>query len=179
MNPKTFELLFRSAKTEDILTIMAIIEDARCQIALTGSDQWQDGYPNAQSIQEDIERGMGVVLATPTDDVVAYAAMCYEGEEAYRHLEGEWLTLNSKNYVVVHRLAVAQAWQKEGVGGKILETIARNARNRGCTSFRIDTHRKNQAMLHLLQKMGFIVCGKVYYGSGERIALEKLLSQAE
>ena len=40
---------------EDIDTLMPIFEEARKTIASLGIDQWQNGYPSRQVIQEDVK----------------------------------------------------------------------------------------------------------------------------
>jgi RimJ/RimL family protein N-acetyltransferase len=44
------------------------------------------------------------------------------------------------------------------------------------TNIRIDTHRDNHIMQHVIQKHGFTYCGIIYLLSGdERLAYQKML----
>lgn len=54
-------LQYRPATPQDAGRILQIIRQAQAQMRALGSQQWQDGYPAAQDIELDIERGWGVV----------------------------------------------------------------------------------------------------------------------
>ena len=57
-----------------------------------------------------------------------------------------------------------------------MKHVEQLARQRGITSFRIDTNHDNDAMLHILDKQGFAYCGNVSYPPDKvRMAFEKLL----
>ena len=166
------DLIFRKATAEECPRIMEIIEEGRRRIALTGSDQWQDGYPDRATILSDISRGYGYVLSDGAE-IMAYGAVVFDGEPVYDQLLGEWLSTAS--YVTLHRLAVGDAYAGRGVGREFFLRTGYLARQMGYGSFRVDTHQKNRTMQNLLQGAGFIYCGLCYYGSGERRAYEKLL----
>ena len=103
---QTDSLLFRPALPDDLERICTIIRQAQAQMRLRGSRQWQNGYPAAAHITDDIDRGYGHVLCTHTGLVVAYGAVVFDGEPAYAEIDGTWL--DQAPYVVLHRLAVAQ-----------------------------------------------------------------------
>ena len=71
---QTDSLLFRPALPDDLERICTIIRQAQAQMRLRGSRQWQNGYPAAAHITDDIDRGYGHVLCTHTGLVVAYGA---------------------------------------------------------------------------------------------------------
>ncbi len=109
------------------------------------------------------------------DEVIAYGAAVFDGEAAYEALEGRWLT--GGPYVVLHRLAVADEAKRRGVAGAFMRRVETLARGRGVGAFRVDTNFDNRYMLHLIERQGFVYCGKVRYGSGERLAFEKRLER--
>lgn len=164
--------VFRRAEAGECDPILRIIEQGRRQIALTGSDQWQDGYPDRACILHDIESGAGHVLCTG-GQIAAYGAVSFDGEPAYDRIEGRWLS--DKPYVVLHRLAVADGMKHRGVAREFFLRVGALARLRGVGSFRVDTHEKNRYMLRLLESLGFTCCGLCRYGTGERRAYEKIL----
>lgn len=157
--------------------ILQIIAQAQRQMREAGSLQWQNGYPARQHIAADMRRGYGYVLQRPDaaapQAVIAYGAVIFDGEAAYRDIEGAWL--GEQAYVVLHRLAVADGEKCRGVATEFFHRTARLARRRGIGSFRVDTNFDNHRMLHILRREGFVYCGKVHYESGERLAFEKPL----
>jgi len=54
---------FRKAELSEIASIWEILQQAIQRRKEDGSQQWQDGYPNPEVIQKDIEKGEGFVLA--------------------------------------------------------------------------------------------------------------------
>ena len=99
--------------------------------------------------------------------------MVFDGEPAYGAIDGAWLT--GGDYVVLHRLAVADGEKGRGVAAEFMRRTEALARGRGVGSFRVDTNFDNLRMLRLLEKEGFRFCGTVRYAGGERLAFEKRL----
>lgn len=163
---------FRKATTEDSPAIWEIIQHAKDQMRLRGSQQWQDGYPNLESITADIANNYGYVLADEYG-IVAYGAIAYNNEPAYEALQGTWLS--NQAYVILHRLAVAGRAKKQGLAGLFMQNILSLARDKGIKSFKIDTNFDNDYMLRLLDKMGFVYCGEVEYRGAMRKAFELLI----
>lgn len=169
-------LIFRHAAPEDVERILQIIAQAQRQMREAGSRQWQNGYPAREHIEADLRHGYGYVLqhpgSTEPEAVIAYGAVVFDGEAAYEGLyEGSWL--GAGEYVVLHRLAVADGSKERGVAGEFFRRTERMARERGAASFRVDTNFDNRRMLRILPREGFSYCGKVRYESGERLAFEK------
>ena len=170
---QTDSLLFRPTLPDDLERICTIIRQAQAQMRLRGSRQWQNGYPAAAHIADDIDRGYGHVLCTHTGLVVAYGAVVFDGEPAYAEIDGTWL--DQAPYVVLHRLAVAQEVKGQGIATEFMRRTMTLARERGTGSFRIDTNFDNRCMLRLLAKFGFVRCGEIHYAGDPRIAFQKIL----
>ncbi|MDK2770974.1 MAG: GNAT family N-acetyltransferase, partial [Flavobacterium sp.] len=56
------DYIFRKAVIEDKNSIWNIIKQAILRRKADGSNQWQDGYPNLQTIENDIAKKIGFVL---------------------------------------------------------------------------------------------------------------------
>lgn len=167
-------MTIRPANTTDIETILTLIGQGRRRLRRCGVDQWQNGYPSREVIERDIRLGYGRILCEGSV-AAAYAAFVFDGEPAYDRIEeGAWLFGSS--YVVVHRLAVGDAFVRCGMATKLLRAAAAEARSRNMGAFRIDTHPDNHAMQALLAKEGFVYRGKVQY-EALRLAYEKPLSR--
>ena len=157
---------------EDVPAIMTLVEAAVRRLAAMGVDQWQDGYPNRGRIEQDVAEGIGYVIEE-ADRVVAYGAVIFTGEDAYRAIDGGWLT-EEENYVVVHRMCVAEEVVGHGFGRRFMEAAEQLSRGR-VQSFRVDTHADNRVMQSLLPRLGFTRCGIIYFESRHLIAFEKIL----
>ena len=165
-------IVCRKAVLADVERIEQIILQAKERMRLRGSRQWQDGYPAVGNIVDDIEKEYGYVLCHD-NNVIAYAAIIFDGEQAYNSIAGNWLS--DQRYVVVHRLAVADEMTQRGIAGLFLKKTEELSCRNNVFSFRIDTNFDNLYMLKILKKSGFTYCGEVLYESGVRMAFEKML----
>ena len=166
----------RKAEISDLDAICRIIGEAQAQMARLGIDQWQNGYPDSATITADIEGGVALVVES-AEGVIAYCAVIFGIEPTYARIDcGKWLTDSDSQYVVVHRLAVADCRKRQGIATKILQQVEHLARERGYESFRIDTHHDNLYMQSICSRLGFVRCGVIYVSDGTpRIAYEKVL----
>ncbi|HHY81416.1 MAG TPA: GNAT family N-acetyltransferase [Clostridiales bacterium] len=165
---------FRKSAISDLPGIMEIIRQAQAYMKGNGIDQWQDGYPDANTIVNDINKGCSYVLAD-NDTLAGTAAVFFDGEKTYNTIyEGEWLTAGS--YAAVHRVAVAGSYRNTGAAGYMMECIENLCLSKNVPSIRIDTHEDNLPMRKFLKKCNFQYCGIIYLEDGsKRLAFEKLL----
>lgn len=175
---------FRRTREGDIDSIMGILADGRASLAALGIDQWQGGYPHRGVIEADVARGDSYLVEGEEGRVVATAMVGFAGERDYDRIErGSWLTACTSAdpcYGVVHRVAVSSACRGRGAASFLLERAEGLARERGCSSVRVDTHPGNAPMRRLLEKRGYSECGVIYIAHAEeatpdRIAYEKLV----
>lgn len=166
--------MIRLATPNDIESLLEIVGDAQQSLKNRGIDQWQNGYPNRESILSDISKGIGFVVLRQ-DEIAAYAAIIINGEPEYQHLDGKWLS--EKDYVVIHRICVRKTYTRQGLATHLMHKAEETALSQNIHSFKIDTHKDNHYMIGLLEKEGFTYCGEIHYPHGERIAFEKLLLQ--
>lgn len=166
--------MIRKGNTNDIPAIMEIIADAQSLLAGRGVDQWQDGYPTADIIQQDIARAESYVIEIDRS-VAATAVISFAGEVTYNSIDGAWL--NDNSYVVVHRLAVRNSALRSGLARQMMLYAEELALQRGVNNIRVDTHNDNIAMQFLLNNLGFVFCGEITLLSGApRIAFQKVLN---
>ena len=161
----------RLAFPNEVNAVMKVIEDAKKTLAQSGSDQWQNGYPNVDIIIDDIISGQAYV-ALEEGEVIAYAAVTRSPESAYDAIyEGKWQG-GEPEYLVFHRIAVARDAQGQGVAQTFLEGLIEGF---DYLDFRSDTHDQNKVMQHIFEKLGFKQVGKVPV-DGERLAYQKVKS---
>jgi len=141
---------FRKAVPTDIDNIMLVIEEARAFIASFGIDQWQNGYPRREVVENDIENGIGYVLCD--NDIVAYAVLMFTEEPFYKEIDGCWLT-GANEYATMHRTAVCNRVRHSGIGTELMKHLEKLAVEAGKKSMRADTHRGNRAMNAFLKKL--------------------------
>ena len=162
-------MIIRKTSLADVDRAAEIYDNARKFMRKTGNLlQWNDGYPNADTVREDIKDGKSYVLE---DDglVIAVFYFAIEEDETYKKIyDGEWLTADP--YAVIHRIAVSDEARGKGAAGFIFEKCYEIHPN-----IKIDTHRDNIPMQKALERAGFKYCGIIYLKSGEqRLAYQKV-----
>jgi GNAT superfamily N-acetyltransferase len=167
---------FRKAEITEADTIWILLQQAIIRRKEDGSKQWQDGYPNLEITQKDIQKGHGFVL-TQEETVVGYCAILINDEPEYAKIIGEWIS--NKEFVVFHRLAISETFLGKGLAKTIIGYVEDFALKNNIFSVKADTNFDNFAMLHIFEKMGYTLCGEVYFRGSPRKAFEKTLQKAE
>ena len=163
------ERKIREAAATDMDSIMAVMDAARGIMRRSGNlHQWSDAYPGEGVILADMER-RGAFVIEDDGQVAGYFAFLPSPEPTYSLIEGGAWVDDCTPYHVVHRIASKP--DAHGVFADMLAWCAARERN-----IRIDTHRDNHIMQHLLEKHGFEYCGIIYLANGaERLAYQRIL----
>ena len=151
--------MIRKATYEDIPALMEIFHNARGIMRASGNmNQWNDSYPSEKIVRKDIDDGVCMVLCHD-ENVIATMAFIPGPDPTYTEIyEGEWLDDNP--YHVIHRIAVREPGHD----------AARKLLDWGFTktkTVRIDTHKDNVIMHHILRKYGFRHCGVIFLANGD------------
>lgn len=157
-------LRFRKGRADDVERIMELVSEAQEWFAKQGIDQWQDGYPTREIIENDIVGANNYVIEY-NGIIVATSSIAFDGEPTYSTIyKGAWP--NSNDYAVVHRIMVANSMKRKGIAREILAFAEGLCVERGVSDIRIDTHHDNVAMRTMLKRLGYSHCGRITLTSG-------------
>lgn len=160
----------RKATAMDIETILSFIKATQEDFEINGINQWQNGYPNRESILQDILSGHGFVCQKG-EDVVSYFYFNNEEDPYYEVIsEGAWK--NSDPYFVIHRFVVDPLMRGQGIAKWILKECSKMISEENITNIRVDTHPDNLGMIKLLQACNYKYCGVVRVKDGLRLAFQ-------
>ncbi len=158
-------MLVRRATYDDLERMKEIFACARKYMKEHGNPtQWKDDRPDIGLILDDIAKHNSYVIEDDKRIVGTFA--CIKGiEPTYLEIDGKWL--NDDEYVTIHRIA-----SDGSVKGIFDQAI------RYCESFdvdiRIDTHKDNKTMIHLIERSGFTYCGIIIVDDGTpRLAYQR------
>ncbi|MDO4299206.1 MAG: GNAT family N-acetyltransferase [Lachnospiraceae bacterium] len=171
----------RKATENDLNVMMEIYAHARKFMAETGNPtQWADSYPAKELIRQDIAQGVSYVCVEDQleEDVPEAkenvteqeieAVFMYDMREdpTYAVIEnGNWV--NDRPYGVLHR--IASRGRKKGVASFCMQWCFEQ-----CGNLKCDTHEDNKVMQHVMEKNGFVRCGRIYVEDGSpRVAFQK------
>lgn len=165
-------MILKKSVKSDIPRIMDIIKQAQAYFKEQNIDQWQNGYPNEEVINNDIEKEQSYIMIKD-NEILATTVISFQKELSYKNIvNGKWLT--NEDYGVIHRIAVDNNYKGLGISNKIIKCAEEICLEKGIHSIKVDTHEKNISMQNLLKKNGFKYCGIIYLADGaERIAFEK------
>ena len=156
----------RKSSYEDLDEMMKIFEIARKYMEDNGNpSQWSNNRPGKDLVINDIENGESYVVLN--DDEIVGTFACIDGiEPTYLQIDGKWL--NDDPYLTIHR--IASNGKIKGIFDYVIGELSKLNKD-----IRIDTHKDNKTMLHLIRKNGFEQCGIIIVDDGtERIAFQKL-----
>lgn len=162
-------MTIRPATERDIPAMMALFEEAKGIMRADGNmSQWTEGYPQEEVVLRDISSGHGYIIEDGGVPVGTFAFIPGVEPTYLSIYEGEWLDADAP-YATIHRLASTP--RSHGVARACFDWCASR-----CPNLRIDTHRDNSIMRHVVTSWGFLYCGIIYLASGdERLAYQKLM----
>ncbi len=166
-------MTIRRGTPEDLPAIQRLYDLARAALKAQGVDQWQEGdYPGAADARLDMERGQSYVLEDQ-GRILATACLAFGHEPTYDVIEqGAW-GAQAETYGFLHRIAVDPAEKGKGAAGLLFDELKRQARERGISVIRGDTHRDNKPMQRAMEKAGLAYRGVIHLKDGsERLAYE-------
>lgn len=162
-------MTIRPATESDIPAMMALYEEAKGIMRADGNmSQWTGGYPQEEVVLRDISSGHGYIIEDGGVPVGTFAFIPGVEPTYLSIYEGEWLDADAP-YATIHRLASTP--RSHGVARACFDWCASR-----CPNLRIDTHRDNSIMRHVVTSWGFLYCGIIYLASGdERLAYQRLM----
>ncbi len=171
------DYMCRRARSADIDDIILVIEDARRYLGSRGVDQWQDGFPDRKAITCDVNSEISYVI-THRGKIAGTFALSPDDEPSYSEIIGNGWLNPAGNYATIHRVAVSSEYRGRGLSELIFGTCTKEAADLKMHSIRIDTHKDNDVMKHIILRNGFTYCGiiRLSRDNAERSAYEKLLT---
>lgn len=164
------KVLIRPAGLEDLPLVMEIYDYARAFMRANGNvTQWVNGYPSEELIRQEIQDGHSFVCTDGDGEIVGTFCFILGDDPTYQQIyDGAWL--NDEPYGVIHRMGTNG--KRKGIAEACLNWSFQHSGN-----IRVDTHRDNLVMQHILEKNGFKRCGIIYVRDGtERIAYQKIVT---
>lgn len=167
-------IMLTQTKLIDMPKVLNLYQQASEDLAKANIDQWQNNYPNQQSLQEDIDQGYSYVFYE-NGEIVGTCALIWDGDDDYQVIhEGHWL--NDLPYLTIHRIVVERSLKGTNTSNNLMQAIIELALSHHVHSIRVDTHQDNLTMQGFLKKHGFVACGVVYIRQKDRrLAFQKNL----
>ncbi|MCE5171694.1 GNAT family N-acetyltransferase [Paenibacillus profundus] len=148
------------AELDDVMTL---VRECTEQMHSQGINQWDENYPNAHILMEDIRSGW---LHTYRDgeEIVGMMTLDENQEEEFEAIS--WRDQGGRA-LIAHRLAVKPSHQGQGIAKKLLAFADNYAQEQGYSSLRFDSYSKNTKAVELYKRLGYEVRGEIVYPSLE------------
>jgi len=166
-------------KIDEINQVMEIMNDAK---KLLGRDslQWQQGYPNINTMTNDINRKELFGYYDDYGYLLGIVALVSGINDSYVNIyDGKWLIPHSEKDLVIHRIAVREEFHRKKIGDALMKYAYTYAKDHKYPSIKIDTHSKNKPMQELCLRNGYIYTGIIILARDEvdnsRLAYEKVI----
>ncbi|MEM1270890.1 MAG: GNAT family N-acetyltransferase [Bacteroidota bacterium] len=148
----------KQACAEHVSPVRAVLAACVRHLRDQGIDQWDDVYPDLDTVEHDIASG---TLYVALEGAHCIGALCLneEADEAYATVTwgGEEPAL------IVHRLCVLPSEQGRGVASRLMDVAEAEGARRGYASIRLDAYSGNPRAVGLYTRRGYATAGHVYF----------------
>lgn len=158
--------------------VMEIINDAK-KLLGKSSLQWQQGYPNEETMTNDIKNSYlyGYYI---NEYLIGVVALVPGAEINYFEIEdGDWIKYPTSSDLNIHRIAIREGYHNKKIGEVLLKFAIDYAKINKHSSIKLDTHKVNIAMQKIAINTGFSYRGIIYLKRDEvdnlRLAYELII----
>ena len=160
----------RKATIDDLDIMQEIFAHARKEMIKNNNPtQWSNNRPPLFLIMKDLNKGVSYIIEQDNIPIATFSFTIGIEPTYVKIYDGKWL--NDKPYGTIHRIASNN--KVPGVFDYVMKFLESFH-----IDIRIDTHKDNTIMLHLLEKYGFVKCGIIIIDDGTpRIAFQKVVEK--
>ena len=166
-------MIIRKAEISDLENIMKMYKSCVAGMIENGIDQWDETYPNAEFISEDLLANT-YYIALENEEIIGGINIDQNQDETY--LAIDWQD-KSNQFLVVHRLAVKAEFWKNGIGKSLMLFTENLVSEKGLNSIRLDTYSGNPKTMEFYLRLGYTKLGHIYLkeGKNEYYCFEKII----
>lgn len=143
----------------EIDAIIALTKRCGSHLREQGIDQWDENYPDRESIQRDLKTR--TLFAFREEGVILGIVVLNETQDE-EYAEIDWLTDGASRNLIVHRLAVDPSHQGKGIARKLMDFAEDYAREHQYDSIRLDTFSQNSRNQRFYLNRGYADLGPVF-----------------
>ena len=143
----------------EIDEIIALTKSCGKHMRDNGIDQWDEHYPDRQSIENDLET-QTLFVYREGKEIVGIIVLNEHQDEEYQ--QAKWSTSETSKNLVVHRLAVLPSHQGRGLARKLMDFAENFAKEQSYDAIRLDTFSQNPRNQKFYSNRGYTNLGPVY-----------------
>lgn len=139
--------------------IITMTKRCAADLISKGISQWDENYPDLNTIQTDIQRSE--LFKYVLEDTIVGIVVLNENQDP-EYSELKWITSDDSRNLVVHRLAVHPEHQGKGIARQLMDFAEEKAKTDGYDSIRLDTFSQNKRNQKFYDNRGYVRTGEVY-----------------
>lgn len=163
------QIAFRKAKASDLDEIVRLFRAAVRRMDEQGIPQWDEIYPSAEVLSDDLARNELYAGFAERKIVCAFvlSPRC-DPEYALAHWRRPEM-----DYCVIHRLCVHPDFQNRRAAARAMAFIENTLRSEGFRAVRLDAFSRNPYALRLYERLGYEKIGEATFRKGLFYLYEK------
>jgi ribosomal protein S18 acetylase RimI-like enzyme len=154
-------VVINSAIPEDLELVGELIAKCIAEMHERGLYQWSEDYPGLEVFEDDINNG-NLYLLRDSGALIGVFTLDRNQDDEYRKIEWEG---DEERAVVVHRLAIDPARQRQGLASKMMTDAEGWAVENGYRSIRLDVFSLNTRGIGLYESLGYHRRGEVHFAT--------------
>jgi GNAT superfamily N-acetyltransferase len=163
----------RPATRADVGALLDLVQSCINGMRAQGIEQWDEVYPDAATIEGDVNGGTAFV-ATVDRIVVGMAVLNEHQDPEYSEVSWRY----SGRVAVVHRLMVVPLAEGKGVARALMTFLEALAASRGYDCIRLDAFQQNGRAVQFYERSEYRRAGQVRFRKGDFDCFEKHLGRA-
>lgn len=163
---------FVKAELFDFDAVFEMMKRAKSKSYEEGVFQWDEKYPNADTLYTDISSS-NLYLIKRSGELVGFFVYNSSCEDDL-HNDINWIHPISK-WIFLHRMCIDPVYQGKGYGQIIIEKFISSIKQAGYDSIRLDVFSTNRVAIHIYEKFGFTRVGECQCYRGSFYVYEKIL----
>jgi ribosomal protein S18 acetylase RimI-like enzyme len=150
-------MIIRKAEISDLENIMLMYKSCVAGMIANGIDQWDESYPNAEVIMEDL---IAQTYFAAIENEIIIAGINIDQNQDDTYLAIDWEDI-SNSFLVVHRLGVKEEFWNDGIGKSLMLFTENLVIEKGLNSIRLDTYSGNPKAMEFYRRLGYNELGTI------------------
>ena len=150
-------MIIRKANKTDLENIMLMYRSCVAGMIANGIDQWDESYPNAEVIMEDL---IAQTYFVAIENNIIIAGINIDQNQDDTYLAIDWEDKKTQ-FLVVHRLAVKVEFWNDGIGKSLMLFTENLVTEKGLNSIRLDTYSGNPKAMEFYRRLGYSELGTI------------------
>ena len=150
-------MIIRKAEISDLENIMKMYKSCVAGMIANGIDQWDETYPNAEVIMEDL---IAQTYFVAEENSIIIGGINIDQNQDKTYLEIDWED-ESNSFLVVHRLGVKEEYWDKKIGKDLMLFTEDLVLEKGLKSIRLDTYSGNPKAMEFYKRLGYSELGTI------------------